>query len=165
MCLVIGLMQGFLVNPIVNNLSNYLDSDTLSAIQEYDEDQDIWAVANSSFMVENLPFSVGAATINSTNTYPNLELWHLLDSDNEYSDVYNRYAHIKINTIDTMSSEALFELDAPDAFTVNLDAEGLKKIGVTKLFSQDGSLENLSTSDVMVQKIWSNDSLYIYSVG
>ena len=65
----------------------------ISKIHESDE-QALWIVEGMELPFLNAPIMVGAPTINSTNTYPDLERWRILDKSGKYEKNYNRYAHI-----------------------------------------------------------------------
>jgi len=86
------------------------------------------AFESSAFLVAS-----GAPTINSTNTYPNLELWNKLDSNNKYELIYNRYAHISVILT---AEETKFELLHHDWILLHLSYDDLAVAGVKYIYSQ-----------------------------
>jgi len=69
----------------------------------------------------------GASTINSTNFYPNLDLWHKLDPDREFEHIYNRYAHISVSLT---TEDTWFELLHHDWIILHLSYLDLSTAGV-----------------------------------
>ena len=91
-------------------------SKELQKYREKDEEAlwvNIGAFTNANYLGAN-----GLKVINSTNLYPNLKLWHRIDEDREYEDIYNRYAHIEMNLT---NNETTFELVQPDSFEYLLE--------------------------------------------
>ena len=95
----------------------------------------LWAVIGVGLPYGNYPLLAGKPTINSTNVYPNMNLWHTIDTNKEYEEVYNRYAHITVELCDDRNTAARFELTNPDAFTVRMTTEELKRVGVRYLYT------------------------------
>ncbi|HEM5084111.1 TPA: hypothetical protein U1218_002223, partial [Streptococcus suis] len=87
----------------------------IKSITDYDKESK-WIVDSIGYPLTNIPLVAGAPTLNSTNAYPNLELWKSLDTNGQYDEIYNRYAHVIIEL--TNSEETVFELLHPDAFKV-----------------------------------------------
>lgn len=92
----------------------------------------LWLVESEAFPVNNAPLLAGAATINSTNIYPDLERWKMFDSENSSYDVYNRYAHIMVELTDQKTS---FELLGNDSFKIKLCYKDIRKLGVKYLLT------------------------------
>ena len=70
----------------------------------------------------------GMPTINSVNTYPDLDRWSMFDNNDKYKDIYNRYAWIQVNFVDDVQNQSRFGLIQADAFYVNLTMSDLKKL-------------------------------------
>ena len=132
-CCVICLFSGFLVNPIQKGIKEITNNSLIQAIDEINsEDEGLWLVESEAFPVNNSPLLAGAATINSTNTYPDLERWKMFDSENSSYDVYNRYAHIMVELTDQKTS---FELLENDSFKIKLCYKDIRKLGVKYLLT------------------------------
>lgn len=127
----VTIVSGGLVNPVRKGVDNVYDIPMVQSIQEvHKQDEEALWVIEGGFPETNLGIIAGAATINSTNIYPNLERWHILDSNGEYEDVYNRYAHITVDIEE--NGETYFEEGiAPDVFTLHITVDDLSKLGVS----------------------------------
>lgn len=150
-------ISGLAVNPLQKGTDVIYNNDIVQHISEVqDNDSDaLWVVINDKSQIHNIPIMVGAKTINSTNTYPNMDTWHKIDPDGKYQDIYNRYAHIHM---DVTEGETSFELNAPDNFTVLVNQNDLDKLNVSYILSSKA----LSTPNL--EKIYTNNNYYIYKV-
>ncbi len=124
----------------------------------------------------------GAPTINSVNVYPVLERWEQFKPDKtnsiaeypekepwknfdpygkNYKD-YNKYAHIIMILQNNKPTSFYFPFE--DRFTVYLNTDDLKKLDAKYIFSRKGELENFSTPQVKIQKIYEDAGSFIYKV-
>ena len=104
----------------------------------------------------------GVPVINSTNTYPNLERWELIDENKEYVDVYNRYAHIAVDLYKTDKEiEEKFSLIAADMFRVNLSTNDLEILDIKYIFTSE-DLNNFDTEEVDFEEVYNNYGYRIY---
>ncbi|HFI0447686.1 TPA: hypothetical protein ACGOW0_002149 [Streptococcus suis] len=133
--IIIVFLSGMMVNPVRIGSDVIFKSNLVTKIKEItDIDKESkWLVDYVGYPMTNLPIVAGAPTINSTNAYPNLDLWRSLDPNNKYSDIYNRYAHILVEI--NNSDEVVFELLQPDVFKVYLPVSKLKDMNVKYLVS------------------------------
>ena len=101
----------------------------------------------------------GVPTINSTNTYPNLELWRKLDPAGNYEDIYNRYAHVSVEFTEEDTS---FELLYTDSILLKLSYKDFRKTGVKYIVS----LEELASDqeETELEEIYNEYGTYIYQV-
>ena len=90
-----------------------------------------------------------------------MEKWEKLDVNNQYSDVYNRYAHIIIDIQNT--NDTTFELLNPDRFTVHINVNDLEKLNITYV-STDQNLEKFTNNNVTFKKICHIDDYKIYKI-
>ncbi len=150
-------LSGLYVNPLQKGTDVIYNNDVVQHISEIkNTDSDaLWIVINDKSQIHNLPIMVGAKTINSTNTYPNMDTWHKIDPEGKYQDIYNRYAHIHM---DISEDETKFELNAPDNFTVTLTQSDLEKLNISYILSNKA----LSTSNL--NEVYRNNNYYIYKV-
>lgn len=153
--LLVISVSGLAVNPVQKGADVVLDSNLVSTIKEIREDDPdaLWIVMSEDFQVENIPIMAGAKTINSTNTYPNLELWRSLDKDGKYEDIYNRYAHIHV---DIKPGDTEFILNNPDDFTVKVNREDLATMNVSYIMS------NKTLDALGYEKVYGDDKYIIY---
>lgn len=141
LCFFVMAVSGILVNPIRRGCENIYEIPVVQSIQKVHEQDErgLWIVEGLAYPMTNLPIMVGAPTINSTNIYPALERWKILDPNGEYYDIYNRYAHIWINLKE--SGKAEFYNQASDCLTVNMTLEDMKRIGAKYLFTGSDLME------------------------
>lgn len=150
--------SGF-VNPIRLGSNDVTEIDELQAVSDIVEmDSDaIWAIEDEMPLINTL-LMVGARSINSTNVYPDLDKWSILDSTREYDYIYNRYAHITIELVDDESEANTFELLYPDAFKLNITIDQMRLLNIKYLFTKkEHNIDDL----VLINQI--ND-YYIYEV-
>ena len=153
--------SSFLVNPIRSGLKVIEENPVGLKIKEINEkDSGIWIV-EGGYPLINFPIMYGAATINSTNTYPDMNRWRQLDVSGQYEDIYNRYAHITIEL--TKDKEAKFELLYPDSFKVYIPINTLKELNVKYIFTGN-DLENIATDEIKFNKIYDEYGVRIYQI-
>jgi hypothetical protein len=153
---VLVALSGAAVNPVQHGAAALTDSDTASVVREYSDSDDLWITEGS--VLGDLCIANGASCINSVNTYPRLDVWSTLDPDGMYKSVYNRYAHIIV----VPTTEATtFKLNSADSFTVELNLDDARKIGITKwLISVDlaaydtESTQAVKVADAGQRSIW-----------
>ena len=144
----------------------------------------LWIVENDDTALNDFPIMFGAPTINSVNVYPVLERWEKFKLDETNSIVeypvkksklwenydphgknfkgYNKYAHI----IFILQNDRLTNFYFPfaDNFKVFLNPDDLKKLDVKYIFSRNGGLEDFSTAQVKIQKIYEDAGSFIYKI-
>ncbi len=131
-CILIVAVSGGLVNPIQSGVDVIYKNELVQSIRQIaEQDQGLWLV-EGSYPMTNVPIMVGAPTINSTNVYPNLERWRLLDPAGQYEEVYNRYAHINADLTDEATQ---FDLVNADFFALKLNFADLRLLNVTYLLT------------------------------
>lgn len=164
--LVIIFVAGLFVNPVVSGLDAIYQQDLIKKIQQINSvENGLWIVdsgAEIGFPVINLPLMAGAPTINSTNVYPTLERWHLLDPDGSEEEIYNRYAHISMN-LTNMNNETNFVLKSPDLFEVNLNIADLEKLEVSYVFSKR-DLTMLSNEKISFDELADENGFKLYAI-
>lgn len=116
------------------------------------------------FTYGSLPLSAfsiacGAPTINSTNTYPNMELWRKLDSEGKYNEVYNRYVHILVDFVDT---DTTMELVQADLMQLHLSYKDIEKTEAKYIFAT--SELDVDNEFVFFEKLYEEGGSYIYQV-
>lgn len=159
-CIFIVLMTGALVNPIESGVSYYEQESSQFAADIVQNDPNAtWIVLNSFYGDIFLP--VGACTINSVNTYPELDRWSQIDKDHKYFDDYNRYANIIIKL--NKEKSASFALAHADALNISLNVNNLKDLNVSYIVSGE-DISNFSTAYIKFDEIYKNDKLIIYHV-
>lgn len=160
--IALTLFSSFLANPIRHGIASVEKISVLKTLQEIhlQEPSAVWMIENLGFPINNTGLLVGAPTINSTNVYPNLDRWHLIDSERKYESVYNRYAHIVMKLEDV--SEPSFELLNPDQFLCTLSIYDAKKLGISYFMSNRAFHSYVHRGDLKV--LAENNGFYFYRI-
>ena len=164
LCIVVMIFAGALVNPVRRGVDNIYETETIQAIEEVhgQDPEALWAVEGVGFPCINMGIMAGAPTVNSTNVYPNLDRWEILDQKGTNEKVYNRYAHIAVVLKESGSPE--FQLNQPDVFTVSLTCKDLKKLGVIYLLSGRDSMKQYESSKIKFIKVKKVGNYSIYRI-
>lgn len=136
---IVGVMflAGAKVNPITRDIKMITDSPIIKAAESINnEDEGIWLTEAMDFPCANYLVMAGCPTINSTNSYPNLELMKKFDKDGKYEKIYNRYAHVYIELVpnENMISEKFVQV-APDIFRLYITPNDLKDLNIKYIFT------------------------------
>lgn len=160
----LSIITGIAVRPIEKGLDTIYSKPVAKKIEEITkvDSQGKWLAYGGGFILPAFTVACGAPTINSVNMYPNLELWETLDKNNEFEDVYNRYAHINLNFKEGKTSMELF---FPDQLILNLSYNDIVKTEAKYILSLQ-SLDNLKLEDanIALKLIYMEDSCYIYEI-
>lgn len=157
---VIG--TGASVNPIQKGTDVIYKNSLTCAIREVnDEAPGKWVVENLEYPYTNLPIMTGAATINSTSTYPALERFYELDPERKYEGCYNRYVHITVNLEER--EDVFFENTVADQLTIHLNAEKLAALGTDYVLT-NRTLEAYNTENIRFVKLREIFGYCIYKV-
>ena len=168
----IALAGGLFINPVQIGTGGLQHTDLANEISSVAaDDQDaLWAVDTLDFPWGNYPIMMGAPTINSTNTYPNLGRWESIDTGGDESDIYNRYAQIKImlTGAEDVDTDNQFKLLNDDYFSVSLSNKDVKKLKIRYVLTAR-ELSSLSDDAVTYRLISTTpldgkQNIYIYKV-
>ena len=160
MVIAFALVTGAFVRPICRGTDAVYSKPVAKEIEQIvEEEPDSRWIGNNTPVNPSMLIACGARTINSTNTYPNLELWNELDPENQYSDVYNRYAHVVVTFTDADTS---FELLAPDTMRLYLSYKDVEKVDVDYIFSTEEI--GVDNEYVTFEKIYDEAGSFIYKV-
>ena len=135
LCAGLAVFTGLLVNPVQKGADFIYENPLVQAIARVNEEQEgVWMTDCLSYPMNNVPLFVGASTINSTSYYPDLERWRLLNPGKQWEIYYNRFAHIRMELVETGIS--WFEQgEAGDRLNVFLDIRDIGKMGVNYVLS------------------------------
>lgn len=135
-CMITVGLSGLCVNPVQIRTAPLTDTEISKNIQSIvSEDPDaLWMVTDVGYPFNNLPVTAGARTCNSTNIYPNMELWSRLDRGEKDEEVYNRYVNVIVH-LNENENDADYSLVQADVADLNVSLEDLRSAGVTYLLS------------------------------
>ena len=158
--IALSFLTGGLVNPIDHGTDVIYESPLISEVEKIVESD-----PNALWITQTLPtdyiIPVGAKTVNSVNTYPDLKKWEKIDVNNQYSDIYNRYAHIVFDIQNT--NDTTFELLHPDRFAIHINVNDLEKLNITYI-ATDKNLEKFTNDNVTFKEISHVKKYKIYHV-
>ncbi|WP_288804837.1 hypothetical protein [uncultured Bifidobacterium sp.] len=103
----------------------------------------------------------GIPTVNSVNIYPQLQRWHIIDSQRTSEWIYNRYAYVNIDFTNT--GRPTFKLAAPDRMIVTIPVKDLHKIGVTHVLT-GRDLTEFVGGHRFLRRIETKEHLNLYEV-
>ena len=159
---IIMMFMSFLINPIRKGIDVITEQPVGKEIKRIEEeDAGLWIVEGMEYPLFNYTIMYGAPTINSTNVYPNLDRWKKLDPNEEYKEVYNRYAHITIDIVDNEKTK--FELLYPDAFKIYLPVDKLKELDIKYVFTSN-DLEKFKNEEIDFENIYEKYGIRIFKV-
>lgn len=152
---------GMVINPINFGISAMQETPLAEKIREINSEESGRWITLDDLWISKYVLAQGVETLNALNYPPKLELWSKLDPNNQYEDIYNRYAHVQISLSD--SEEKGFELIQPDVFKVHIDMDEIKELGVKYILCKN-VIE--SSSDVTIELKYYDelDGINIYKV-
>lgn len=159
-CILLSLRTGVMIRPVMKGLDAIYEKPVAKAIMQImSEHPDAkWMTQNMEFVCSGFLVACGAPTLNSVNTYPNMELWHSLDEEGVYEEVYNRYAHIVVTFTE---EDTGMELVAADNILLKLSYKDIEKTGVSYILTRD---ELVSHAECSFEKLYDEAGCKIYQV-
>lgn len=163
----ISIITGATVNPIQKGIYVLTDKPIAKKIQEIvktDSENNLWMTDNTVFYIPNYLLVSGAKVVNSTNIYPNFELFKtVLGEDSEKEEnrkIYNRYAHI---TMEITKNQNKVETIFQDSIKLKLTPNKVKELGIKYIVSTR-DIETFETKEVDFEKVYDEQGLLIFKV-
>lgn len=158
--ILLTFLSGVSVNPLSKGIDVFYKKPVAIEIKNIVRKKPFsrWLVVHSNYVVPNYLIANGAITINSTNYYPNMNLWKKFDKNGENDFIYNRYAHVLVNFTNESTK---FDLVSGDSFRIYLNIKDLNKFNIDYIYSSE------DISDYVLRctkKIYDEDNAYIYKV-
>lgn len=157
----IALITGIAVNPVIRTTDVIYKKPICSKFAEIRESEPdaLWIGDDTGIYLNNYMVANGLRTIDSTNVYPNLELFELLLGENAESQeqFYNRYEHMNVNITD---DETHIELPAADNMLIWLNYNDLKKLEIDYIVVKNDINER--GYNMEFEQIYYEDGLYIF---
>lgn len=163
-----ALVTGTTVNPIQKGISVLTDKplakETQKIVKE-DPENNLWITDNTIFYMPNYLLASGAKVLNSTNIYPNFNLYKTVLSEEDYNNkeirqIYNRYAHV---TMEITENENRVELIYQDSIRVKLTPEKVSELGIKYIVSTR-DLNTFDTEKVDFEEIYNEQGVNIFKV-
>ncbi len=157
----VGLIStGMFVNPIMVGTDAILSKPAAEVIQFItQENKDGKWMALNSVVLPQYALACGAPTINSINYIPNYDMWEILDSEREYEEIWNRYAHMVIAFSDDDQSH--YELLGPDLMQMRLNREDFLSLDASYVITQNEIPDGWK--DILFEK-YNESGIWIYEV-
>ena len=163
-----AIITGATVNPLQKGISVLTDKPLAQKVQEIvaeDSENNLWITDNTSFFMPNYLLASGAKVLNSTNVYPNFDLYETVLTETDFNDenirkIYNRYAHV---TMDITKNENKVELIYQDSIRVKLTPQKVKELRIKYIVSTR-DVEEFDTKDVDFEQIYNEQGVSIYKV-
>lgn len=154
---IVSLVSSVFVNPVSIGIKPITETDFAKEVQkEVAKRPDaIWITENMDMVVSNYLVAQGAKTLNATQTYPEEDFWNkvLGDKAEEYKEIWNRYAHIRVMVIEE-EEQAKVELASNDHINLYLTPSKLNELNIHYIVSYK-DLEDVWKDGMSIQKIYS----------
>ncbi len=158
--ILIAIANGAYVRPIVKGMDAIYSKPMAQEIEKVaSKDKRAKWIAYGGLVIPALTVACGAPTINSVNTYPNMDLWRKLDEAGKYDYVYNRYAHVVVTFTE---GETSMELIQEDAMYLHLSYRDIKKAEIKYIASTVPI--DIDNEFVRFEKLYDESGGYIYKV-
>ncbi len=159
---IVTFVTGVLVHPLNIGLKVIYDKPVSKEIEKLEKKNKNanWIVVGEQYYVQNYLVANGADTINSTNYYPNFELWKKIGLEDK-EEIYNRYAHI---LVDITLKKSSVKLNYMDQLGLSLNNNDVCKLNVDYLLTTGKTLDEYNSNKVKFSKIYDEDNILIYSV-
>ena len=165
MLMFIALMTGLAVNPVSRTTDIIYKKPICAKFEEIrnKEPDALWLGDDTGWYLNNYMVANGLRVINSTNVYPNFELFEtVLGKEKaalpENKTVYNRYCHVNIN-LGIYEANRIFAA-APDNIVVELNAESLDDLGIDYIVAKK-DINEMGYS-IKFEELYYEDGLYIF---
>lgn len=156
------IVSGFTINPLVygiSDITNHPSAHKVSEILSNDNDS-YWIGLGNTGIIQNYLLALGAKAINSVNYYPDYKKWTIIDPENKYEDVWNRYAHIVVYVSEDQENH--LEVIQSDAINVRLTLSTMRELNVRYVMSLDKIEEN--DPEYSLDVIYQDSNCYIYEL-
>lgn len=158
---VLLVFDGMCINPLSVGLKAITEKPLYTEVRSILKSSNTetrW-IAIDNLVTQNYLIACGAPTLNSTNYLPNYDMWKILDPENTYEDIWNRYAQVNINLVsgDTTS----VTLVADDSIRIDLCRHDLLALHVDYILC---TTQMPSGFEDVTEKIYEEDGSQIYKV-
>ena len=155
--LIYAFLSTFAVNPIYRGLDIIIHTEMATYMRTInDGNQNRWIVYGDYHYAQYLLANNGRI-LNGIHMYPQFKIWSIIDSQGEYKDIYNRYAHVFFS--DYSNGDELVVLKQTDSIEVNISPcdEKLKMLDVKYVLSTEDLQD---TSCLSIQKTFGKATIY-----
>ena len=157
--LVIITVSGLTVNPLTHGIGaieNKLLSHEVESIVGKNPNA-IWM--SDSTNLYHFVQMFGAKSIDGVKFYPDRQLMTKIDKQNQYEDVWNRYAHLKYSLTNENTS---MTTPVPDNVNINLNINELKDLNVKYILTTRDLNKEFGSSFTEIYKDNDNNRIFEY---
>ncbi len=126
------LTVGAFVNPIQQGTKCVSELNLVKTLTSIENSADDRYLVEGEWPITNVPLLAGKSCFDSTQVYPNTEIWKAVDPTGQYADVYNRFCHISLDLVEQKTS---FTLCHTDYMHIDLCIDDLKTYGIQYLIT------------------------------
>lgn len=158
--LVIITVSGLTVNPLTHGIAaieNKLLSHEVESIVGKNPNA-IWM--SDSINLYHFVQMFGAKSIDGVRFYPDRQLMSKIDKQNQYEDVWNRYAHLKYSLTNENTS---MTTPVPDNVNINLNINELKDLNVKYILTTRDLNKEFGSSFTEIYQDNDNNRIFEYS--
>lgn len=161
MCII--FISGMIVNPVARGVGSIYNKTLSRTIIQLSKEYPEGTWLSDDGILGSFIYANGAKTFNGIQFYPDMNKWKKVTDNKDDEFYYNRYAHVRVNLIE---GETNFNLDSLDAFTVNLDIDKLKSLGIRFIVTKRDLNECFSQSYVKFNQLYysSSDNIRVYEL-
>lgn len=158
----ITLIFGVTVHPLNIGLKEIYEKPLSKEIEKLERKNKNanWATIGTAYYMSNYLVANGADTLNSTNYFPNFDLWNKLDLEDD-KEIYNRYSHL---LIDLTKNKTSLKLNFEDQIGLSLNNNDVCKLDLDYVLTMGKNLEQYNSKKVKFSRIYNEDGILIYSV-
>ncbi len=157
------VIAGFTINPICSGISPITNHAISKHIQEKvkEEKDAVWISLGHSNMGSFL-MANGARVVPLNSFYPDDQEWKILNIDQKYYNIYNRYCHRLFNLSE---KEQHINLLYPDSIEIFINYETLKRLNVRYILIYNDYFANLHwPKNFNVQKTFSDERISVLKI-
>lgn len=159
------IAPNILANPLSRGLKPITDSNLYKAIKNLkDVDRDAkWVLLGNQFVLSNFIKSTGVNVFTGVKYAPDIKTMRKIDISGKNDSIYNRYAHIVVNSMPNPMDSVIFQLPQQDLYIINIDpcSNKLRNAGVKYfVFSYNPKPEEVRCMDM----VFSASSISIYKI-
>ena len=161
--IAIALITGLRVNPVIRTTDIFTTKPIAVKLQEIRKEAPdaIWVVNDGGWYINDYAVANGIRTLNSTNIYPNIEMYKTIlgDKAEEKRIIYNRYAHVNF---EITNKDSDVELLHADNVAIKLNYNDLEKLKIEYILSTVDLNEMQLGREF--EELYDEDGMYIYKV-
>lgn len=124
-----AILSSIFINPLYKGLGILINTDLAKYIRKESLADDSKWIIYGNHALAQYALANNANILNGVHVYPQFKIWKIIDPEEKYIDIYNRYAHIMVSETQEENSISLIQQDALMLKISPCDSK-LKKLGV-----------------------------------